>query len=114
MASRTNKRGIAKKKAQLQKQAKRVKWQRRFEYPKRKLSLDEAIELGVVWAKTNPKGNTYHRFLKGRKLCWETRLRVDPDGYRLIKLPSGWLDFVEVPISGWLRKKLAKAARRRG
>ena len=112
MASRTNKKGIAAKKRQLQKQASRMKGERRFNYPKRKVSLDEAKELGFVWAKTNPKGNTYHRFLKWRKLCWETRLKVDPDGYRLVKLPSGGLEFVEVPISGWLRKKLAKSSRR--
>ena len=112
MASRTNKKGIAAKKRQLQKQASRMKGERRFNYPKRKVSLEEAKELGFVWAKTNPKGNTYHRFLKWRKLCWETRLKVDPDGYRLVKLPSGGLEFVEIPISGWLRKKLAKSSRR--
>lgn len=48
MASRTNKQGIAKKKAQQQKQANRTKGARRFEYPKRKLTLEEAKELGVV------------------------------------------------------------------
>jgi len=26
-------------------------------------------------------------------------------------LPSGGLEFVEMPIGGWLRKKLAKASR---
>ena len=108
MASRTNKRGIAAKKAQIQKQAGRFKWMKRFTYPKRKLSIEEAKELGVVWSQTNPKGHAYNWFLKGRKVCWETRLRVDPDGYRFIRTPSGWSDFVEVPISGWLRKKLTK------
>ena len=112
MASRTNKRWIAAKKAQLQKQAMRKKWERKLNYPKRKLSLEQAKELNVVAAKDNPKGHTYHRFLKGRKICWETRLKVDPDGYRLVKLPSGWLEFVEVPVSWWLRKRLAKSARR--
>jgi len=111
MASRTNKKGIAAKKRQLQKQAGRMKGERKFNYPKRKVSLDEAKELGFVWAKTNPKGNTYNRFLRWRKICWETRLKVDPDGYRLTKLPSGWMEFVEVPVGGWLRKKLAKSAR---
>jgi len=111
MASRTNKKGIAAKKRQLQKQAGRLKGERKFNYPKRKVSLEEAKNLWFVWAKTNPKGNTYHRFLKWRKICWETRLKVDPDGYRLTKLPSGWMEFVEVPVSGWLRKKLAKSAR---
>ena len=112
MASRTNKKGIAAKKKQLQKQASRLKGEKRFNYPKRELNLEEAKELWIVWVKTNQKWNTYHRFLKWRKICWETRLRVDPDGYRLIKLPSWGLDFVEVPISGWLRKKLVKSSRR--
>ena len=112
MASRTNKKGIAAKKKQLQKQASRLKWEKRFNYPKRKLNLEDAKELWIIWSKTNQKWNTYHRFLKWRKVCWETRLRVDPDGYRLIKLPPWGLDFVEVPISGWLRKKLVKSSRR--
>ena len=109
--ARTNKKWIAAKKKQLQKQAGRMKWERKFNYPKRKVSLEEAKELGFVWAKTNPKWNTYNRFLRWRKICWETRLKVDSDGYRLTKLPSGGLEFVEVPVGGWLRKKLAKSAR---
>jgi hypothetical protein len=108
MASRTNKRGIAAKKAQIQKQAGRFKGMQRFTYPKRKLSLEEAKQNGVVGAETNPKGNTYNWFLKGRKICRETRLRVDPDGWRYVRTPSGGSDFVEIPISGWLRKKLMK------
>ncbi len=108
MASRTNKRGIAQKKAQLQKQAARSKGQRRFDYPKRKLSLEEAKEWGVVGVQANPKGHKYHWFLRGRKICWETRLRVDPDGWRYIKKPSGAGDFVEVQLSGWGRRKLRK------
>ena len=108
MAARTNKKWIAAKKARLAKQASRLKGTKRFEYPKRKLSLQEAKEVHVVGMQTNPKGHDYNRFLKGRKICWETRLRVDPDGYRLVKLPNGWTDFVEVPFSGWLRKKIVK------
>lgn len=108
MASRTNKKWIAAKKAQLQKQAQRLKWAKRFEYPKRRLSIEEAKEIGVIWAKENPKWHTYNRFLKWRKICWETRLWIDKDWFRLIRLPSGWMEFVEVPISGWLRKKLMK------
>lgn len=42
MASRTNKQGIAKKKAQQQKQASRLKGAKRFDYPRRKLDLEEA------------------------------------------------------------------------
>lgn len=112
MASRTNKRGIAAKKAQLHKQAGRMKGAQRFTYPKRKLGLEEAKQLGIVGAETNPKGNTYNWFLKGRKICWETRLRIDPDGYRYVRTPSGGSDFVEVPITGWLRKKLSKNTQR--
>lgn len=48
MASRTNKRGIAAKKAQIKKQAARTKGLQRFTYPKRKLSLDDAKEAGIV------------------------------------------------------------------
>lgn len=107
--ARTNKRGIAAKKAQIQKQAAGMKGLQRFTYPKRKLSLEEAKQLGVVGAETNPKGHTFNRFLRGRKVCWETRLRVDPDGWRYIRTPSGGSDFVEVPIGGWLRKKLMKS-----
>ncbi len=109
--ARTNKRGIAAKKAQIQKQANRTKGLQRFTYPKRKLSLEDAKQAGVVWVQTNPDGHDYNRFLKGRKICWETRLRIDPDGYRYIKTPSGGSDFVEVPVSGWLRKRLAKNTR---
>ncbi len=53
--ARTNKRGIAAKKAVQQKQANRLKGGRRFEYPKRKVELDEAKEIGFIGAVTNPK-----------------------------------------------------------
>ena len=109
--ARTNKRGIAAKKAQIQKQAGRMKGLQRFTYPKRKLTLEDAKEMGVVGTQTNPKGHTFNWFLKGRKVCWETRLRVDPDGWRFVRTPSGGSDFVEVPVGGWLRKKLAKTTR---
>lgn len=109
--ARTNKRGIAAKKAQVKKQANRTKGLQRFTYPKRKLSLEEAKEAGVVWVQTNPLGHDYNRFLKGRKICRETRLRIDPDGYRFIRTPSGGSGFVEVPVSGRLRKRLAKSMR---
>ena len=108
MASRTNKKWIASKKAQLSKQASRIKWHKKFNYPKRKLSLNDAKELWVVGSKVNPEGREYNWFLRWRKICWETWLRIDPDGYRIIRLPSGWLEFVEVVASGWIRKKLAK------
>lgn len=108
MAARTNKRGIAAKKTQLAKQAGRMRGAPRFTYPKRKLSLDEAKDCGAVGVQTNPKGKTYSRFLRGRKICRETRMRSDPDGYRFIKLPSGGSDFAKVTLSGWGRKKMMK------
>lgn len=108
MAARTNKRGIAAKKAQQQKQANRLKGGRRFEYPKRKLTIEEAKELGVVGVRTNPKGSTYNRFLRGRKVCRETRLRTDPDGFRYIRTPSGGSEMVHAPLSGWTRVRLRK------
>ncbi|MBQ7074975.1 hypothetical protein IJM86_08295 [bacterium] len=48
MASRTNKQGIAKKKAQQQKQASRLKGSKRFDYPKRKMDLTDGIDWGVI------------------------------------------------------------------
>jgi len=113
MASRTNKQGIAKKKAQQQKQANRLKGAKRFDYPKRKLSIEEAKDYGVVGVVTNPKGNEYNRFLRGRKICRETRLRTDPDGYRFIKTPSGGSEVVDAPQSGWIRSRLRKATVKR-
>jgi hypothetical protein len=104
--ARTNKQWIAANKAQKARQASRMKGSRRFEYPKRKLTLEEAKEQGIVGVQTNPQGRNYSWFLRGRKICRETRLRVDPDGWRYVKLPSGSGDFVQVPVGGWLRKKL--------
>lgn len=108
MASRTNKQGIAAKKKAQAKQAKRLKGLRRFEYPKRKLDLEDAKEMGVIGVYKNPAGKEYNWFIKGRKICWETRLRVDPDGYRYIRTPSGGTEMVQVPISGWLRTKMRR------
>lgn len=62
---------------------------------------------------TNPKGVTYNRFLRGRKVCWETRLRTDPDGYRYIRTPAGASEIVLAPSSGWIRTKMKKMVRRR-
>ncbi len=109
MASRTNKQGIAKKKSQQQKAASRLRWAKRFEYPKRKLTMEEAKELGIVGIVKNPKGHDYTRFLRGRKICRETRLRTDPDGYRFIRTPAGGSEVVDAPISGRTRTRLRKA-----
>ncbi len=108
MASRTNKQWIAKKKSQQQKQAARTKGLKRFEYPKRKLDITEAKEMWVVWVYTNPKWATYSWFLRWRKICRETRMRMDPDGYRYIKTPSWGSEMVSVPVSGRSRSKLKK------
>ena len=108
MAGRTNKRWIAAKKAQLQKQAAGMKGQKKRDYPKRKVSLEEGKEFGFIWTQMNPKGNSYHWFLRGRKVCWETRMRIDPDGRRYVKLPSGGSDFVQAQLSGWGRRKIMK------
>ena len=35
-------------------------------------------------------------------------MRVDPDGRRYVKLPSGGSDFVQTHLSGWGRRKLIK------
>ncbi len=106
--ARTNKQGIAKKKAIQSKQANRLKGMKRFEYPKRKLTIEEAKELWAVGVWKNPKGRDYNRFLRGRKICWETRLRTDPDGYRYIRTPSGGSEMVQAPMSGWTRTKMRK------
>ena len=106
--ARTNKQGIAKKKAVQQKQSNRTKGMKRFDYPRRKLTLEEAKDLGVVGIWTNPRGSDYHRCMRGRKICWETRLRLDPDGYRYIRTPSGGTEMVVAPISGWTRVKMRK------
>lgn len=111
--ARTNKRGIAANKAKSQKQAARLRGGKRFEYPKRKLTLEEAKSLSIVGVVTNQKGNDYNRFLRGRKVCRETRLRVDPDGYRYVRTPAGWSESVAVTMNGWTRKKLIKTTRQR-
>ena len=72
------------------------------------MTLEEAKELGVVGGKTNLKNHEYNRFLRGRKICWETKIRIDPDGYRYIKTPSGGSEMVQAPVSGWTRVKLQK------
>lgn len=113
LMARTNKRGIAANKAKLQKQANRLKWAKRFEYPKRKLTLEEGKELGVLAVVKNPKGHDYTWFFRGRKICRETRMRVDPDGYRYIRTPAGGSEVVQVPIAWYVRKKLIKATRSR-
>jgi hypothetical protein len=47
--------GLQQKKAVQQKQANRLKGGRRFEYPKRKLELEDAKEIGIIGVVTNPR-----------------------------------------------------------
>jgi hypothetical protein len=108
MGGRTNKQWIASKKAQQAKQANRTRWTKRFEYPKRNIDIDEAMNQWVIWVQTNPRGNTFHRFLRWRKICWETRQRIDTDGYRVVRLPSGWVDYIQIMQSGWIRRRIMK------
>ncbi len=112
MGGRTDKQWIRQRRQQLKKQKKKIrsKWEKRFKYPKRKLSLEKAKSLGIVGAKKNPAGNTYHWYLKWRKVCWETGIRVDPNGYRLFKPPSGsGYDFKKVQLTGRKKRKLRDA-----
>lgn len=106
--ARTNKQGIAAKKAQQAKQAKRASGTKRYDYPKRNISLQDAKDMGFVWVVSNPKWREFHRFLKWRKVCRETRLRIDPDGYRMVILPSWWSEMVQVMQSWRVRWKLIK------
>jgi hypothetical protein len=71
--------------------------------------MEEAKELGVVGVVKNPKWHDYARFLRGRKICWETRLRTDPDGYRFIRTPAGGTEVVDAPQSWWTRGRLRKS-----
>ncbi len=108
--ARTNKRWIAAKKAQQKKQAGKVRWDKRFTYPKRKIELSSAKEQWILWVVTNPTWHEYHWFMRWRKVCRETRLRVDPDWYRMIRTPSWWTEVVEAPVSGRVRKRMTKNA----
>ena len=72
------------------------------------LETNDGKDWGAIGVMTNPKWNTYHWFLRGRKVCWETRLRVDPDGYRFIKTPSWGSEMVYVPANGRTRGRLRK------
>jgi hypothetical protein len=67
---------------------------------------------GVVGVVKNPLGHEYHWFLKGRKICWETGVRVDPDGFRMVKPPAGGMEVVEIVPSGRLRRKLKNRVRK--
>lgn len=40
-------------------------------------------------------------------------MRLDPDGYRYIRTPSGGSEMVSVSASGWVRTKLKKSLRTR-
>ncbi len=64
----------------------------RFKNPRQRLSLTEAKERGIVVPRKNPDGHIFHWFVKGRKACYETKMKFDPDGYRFYKNDGGsWL-----------------------
>jgi hypothetical protein len=45
---------------------------------------------GIRRTYTNPKGNSYERFMRaGKWICDTTSGREDPDGYRIRRQPSG-------------------------
>jgi hypothetical protein len=76
--ARTNKMGILKTKQQQAKQKKLVG-------EKKVRNTD-----GLKRAYTNPKGNEYEFFMRsGKWICDVTSGREDPDGYRIIRRPSG-------------------------
>jgi hypothetical protein len=108
MAWRTNKQRIAKKKAQQAKQASRMKWAKRFDYPKRSLDLKTWMEIWAIHEVTNPAWNTWHWFFRWRKVCFETRLRTDPDWYRYIRTPNWWMNVVSAPQTWYVRRKMSK------
>lgn len=58
--------------------AKRKVW----EYKKvRSLSIEQALEEGIIQPVANPHGKIYHWFRHGEKKCWDTRKKFDPDGF---------------------------------
>lgn len=80
--ARTNKNGIARsKKAKAKNASKRVKGlnnQKKW----RDIAVKPLQYLKDNWlvkAIVNPKGNLYHWFTRGRKSCWETKLKIDKD-----------------------------------
>lgn len=53
-----------------------------WQYKKvRTLSIEEALEEGVIVPQANPQGKVFHWFKHGEKKCWETRQKFDPHGF---------------------------------
>lgn len=101
--ARTDKQGIRKKKQQ-QSSGGVI----RFSNPKIKISLQEAKELGIVIPMINPSGRTFHWFVRGRKDCFETKMKRDLDGYRFYKNQSEWL-CCKIPMPNWARRRIRKS-----
>lgn len=101
--ARTDKQGIRKNKLK-QASSKTL----RFSNPQVKISLQEAKELGIVIPIENPKGRTFHWFVRGRKDCFETKMKWDLDGYRFYKNQTEWL-CCEIPMPNWARRRVRKS-----
>lgn len=97
--ARTNKMWILKKKQQQAKQKKLV-WEIS--------TSDEWVKKSFV----NPAWNIFFRVKIWQKYINDTTSRrEDPDGYRLVRKPSGWeIDFVQT--FGWGYKKYLKKLRK--
>lgn len=80
--SRTDKQGIARSK-QLQQKFNRIKGlnMQPFYANIAKKSLQQAKDDGDIYVIVNPLGHTFHWYRRGRKSCFETGLKIDPDGY---------------------------------
>lgn len=100
--ARTDKQWIRKKKQQQS-----SSWISRFSNPQIKISLQEAKELGIVVPQVNPLGRTFHWFVRGRKDCFETKMKWDLDGYRFYKNQTEWL-CCEIPMPNRARRRIRK------
>ena len=109
MASRTNKQGIAKKKAQLQKLKMLKVWAKR-RLKNKNLSEEEKIEKWFIFEMINPKWKKFSRDKSWRKvICLQTWMREDEDGYRLLFKPnSSELEYVYSGLNARLRRKLKR------
>jgi len=106
---RTNKQGIAKSKSLKQKNKKsKSSGGQEYYHNIARRPFKELKNGGMLETIANPAGNTYHWFTKGRRSCYETKLKLDPDGFSKFK---------QIPLSNgtyhksgssWLRKKLRR------
>ena len=100
--ARTDKQGIRKKKQQQSSSG-----AMRFSNPRINISLNDAKEIGIVIPQENPSGRTFHWFVRGRKDCFETKMKWDRDGYRFYKHKDVWM-CCQIPMPNWARRRLRK------